>query len=213
MAGAGIIRPGAGGARAEVFRAEAGVGEAEAVFRAVEAALAVAAQEGVGDFAGYVAPCVSQRRSRSGRQTMTAGKFLKQLRHDDIVAAIREAEGKTSGEVRVFISRKLVTDAVGAAQAHFAQMGMEKTRERNGVLVFVAPRSHRFAVVGDMGVHTRCGESFWQELAAEMSGHFAKSEFTSGIIHSVKKAGELLARHFPRRPDDVNELPDKVAHD
>ncbi|HWW00991.1 MAG TPA: TPM domain-containing protein [Candidatus Acidoferrum sp.] len=144
---------------------------------------------------------------------MTGAKFLKQLRHDDIVAAIREAEKKTSGEIRVFITRKQVTDPVEAAQAHFVQMGMEKTRERNAVLIFVAPRSRRFAVVGDVAVHTRCGESFWKELAAEMSGHFAKSEFTSGIIHGVQKAGELLARHFPHRPDDANELPDDVAHD
>ena len=144
---------------------------------------------------------------------MTAAKFLRQLRHDDIVAAIRDAEKKTSGELRVFISRKVVADAVKEAQAHFVEMGMEKTRERNGVLIFVAPHSHRFAVVGDVGVHQRCGESFWTELAAEMSGHFAKSEFTSGIIHGVKKAGELLAQHFPRRPDDANELPDEVEHD
>ncbi len=144
---------------------------------------------------------------------MTARKFLKQLRHDDIVAAIREAESKTSGEIRVFISRKLVPEPVAAAQEHFMQMGMAKTRERNGVLIFVAPRSHRFAVVGDSGVHERCGDDFWKELAMEMSGHFAKSEFTSGIIHGVKKAGQLLALHFPHRPDDANELPDDVAHD
>jgi uncharacterized membrane protein len=144
---------------------------------------------------------------------MTARGFLKQLRHNDIVAAIREAEKKTSGELRVFISRKPVADAVAAAQAHFLQMGMERTRERNGVLIFVAPRSRQFAVIGDRGVHERCGESFWRELATEMSGHFAKSEFTTGIVSGLNKAGELLARHFPRRPDDVNELPDEVAHD
>jgi uncharacterized membrane protein len=144
---------------------------------------------------------------------MTVGQFLKQLHHDEIVAAIREAEGKTSGEVRVFISRKPVTNPVEAAQAHFVQMRMEKTRDRNGVLIFVAPRARQFAVVGDAGVHERCGESFWKELAAEMSGHFAKSEFTAGIVHGVKRAGELLARHFPYRLDDANELSDHVAHD
>jgi uncharacterized membrane protein len=147
------------------------------------------------------------------RQIMTAGKFLKQLHHDEIVAAIREAEQRASGEVRVFISRKPVTNPVEAAQAHFVELRMEKTRDRNAVLIFVAPRARRFAVVGDAGVHERCGESFWKELADEMSGYFVKSEFTSGIVHGVKKAGELLARHFPHRPDDVNELPDDVAHD
>ncbi len=144
---------------------------------------------------------------------MTAGSFLKQLRHDEIVAAIRNAETKTSGELRVFISRKRVADAVATAQTHFLQMGMERTRERNGVLIFVAPRSRQFAVVGDRGVHERCGDVFWKELATEMSGHFAKLDFTNGLVHGVNKAGELLARHFPRRPDDVNELPDDVAHD
>jgi uncharacterized membrane protein len=139
--------------------------------------------------------------------------FLNQLRHDDIVAAIREAEKKTSGEIRVFISRKSIDDPVAAAQAHFLELGMEKTRDRNGVLIFVAPLAHKFAVIGDSGVHTRCGEAFWQQMAAEMSGHFRKSEFTSGIIHGVRKAGELLAAHFPRRPDDRNQLPDEIEHD
>ena len=90
---------------------------------------------------------------------------------------------------------------------------MQKTRERNAVLIFVAPRTHKFAVVGDVGVHTRCGEQFWNEMAAEISGHFRQSGFTRGLVHGIKKAGDLLAQHFPRRPDDQNELSDDVAHD
>lgn len=129
------------------------------------------------------------------------------------MAAIREAEKATSGEIRVFISRKRVEDPVSVAQGHFLEMGMDKTRERNGVLIFVAPRAHKFAVIGDAGVHARCGDSFWAELAEEMTGHFRRSEFTSGIVHGIRKAGQLLARHFPQEPDDRNELPDDVAHD
>jgi uncharacterized membrane protein len=144
---------------------------------------------------------------------MKAREFLDQLQHDDIVAAIRAAEKKTSGEIRVFVSRKLVEDAVTAAQAHFVQMGMEKTRDRNAVLIFVAPRARKFAVAGDTAVHARCGDGFWREMAEEMSGHFRKAEFTRGIIHGIQKAGDLLARHFPRRPDDWNELSDQVGRD
>ena len=92
-------------------------------------------------------------------------------------------------------------------------MGMEKTRERNGVLIFVAPRAHKFAVIGDAGVHARCGDEFWTQLAHEMSGHFRRSEFTTGIVHGVQKAGELLAQHFPRKPGDTNQLPDEVESD
>lgn len=144
---------------------------------------------------------------------MKAREFLKQLRDEEISAAIRAAEHITSGEIRVFVTHKKIADPIEAAQTAFVKMGMTKTRERNGVLIFVAPRTQKFAVIGDEGVHKRCGNQFWQAMAAEMSGHFKKSEFTPGIVHGVRKAGELLAQHFPRRPDDRNELPDRVAHD
>jgi uncharacterized membrane protein len=144
---------------------------------------------------------------------MRAKEFLNQLRHEDIVAAIREAEGQTSGEIRVYITRKPVDDPVPAAQAVFSRLNMEKTRERNGVLIFVAPRVNRFAIIGDSAVHAKCGDTFWTEVRDSMAEHFRKSEFTHGIIHGIKKAGTLLSQHFPRRPDDRNELPDDVAHD
>ncbi len=144
---------------------------------------------------------------------MRAGKFLEQIRHDDLVAAIGEAEKKTSGEIRVFISHKAVPDAVAVAQRHFVGLGMDKTRDHNAVLIFVVPRSRKFAVIGDTGVHARCGDRFWRELAAEISGHFAEHQFNRGLLHAIKKAGDLLAEHFPHRPDDQNELPDTVETD
>ncbi len=139
--------------------------------------------------------------------------FIKRLRHDDLVAAIRAAEQRTSGEIRVFISHKIIEDALAAAKSAFLRLGMTKTRHRNAVLIFVAPRAHKFALIGDEAVHQRCGDGFWQALAAEMSGHFKKSEFTDGLLHGIRKAGELLAAHFPRSRGDGNELPDTVAHD
>jgi len=125
-------------------------------------------------------------------------KFTKQLPHDELVAAIREAEKKTSGEIRVLISHKSVADPVAAAQKEFVRLGMTNSPGKNGVLIFVAPRTHKFALIGDVGVHKKCGDEFWRELAKTMTDYFRKSEFTEGIIHGVKKAGELLAEHFPR---------------
>ena len=125
-------------------------------------------------------------------------KFINQLPHDTLVAAIRDAETNTSGQIRVLISHKSVTDSVAAAQKEFARLGMTKSPERNGVLIFVTPRTRTFAVIGDAGVHAKCGDDFWQELAQAMTGYFRKSEFTEGIVHGVRKAGELLAKHFPR---------------
>lgn len=144
---------------------------------------------------------------------MTATEFLEQLRHDEIVAAIQAAEAKTSGEIRVFVSRKLRPDALAAARVRFAKLGMTQTRERNGVLLYVAPRSRTFAIVGDEGVHARCGEAFWREVAQAMTAEFRKGDFTAGILLGVQRAGSLLAEHFPRQGDDRNELPDTVVTD
>jgi uncharacterized membrane protein len=125
-------------------------------------------------------------------------KFINQLPHDTLVAAIRDAEKHTSGQIHVLISPKSVADPVAAAQAEFARLGLAKSPERNGVLIFVTPRSRKFAVIGDAGVHAKCGDAFWLELAQAMTDHFRKAEFTEGIAHGVRKAGELLAEHFPR---------------
>jgi len=125
--------------------------------------------------------------------------FSKHLQHDGIVAAIHSAEHKTTGKIHVLICPKQVDDAVAAAQAEFLRGGMDKSPERNGVLIFVAPRAHKFAVIGDAAVHAKCGDDFWRQLADAMTGHFRKSEFTAGILHGVQKAGELLAEHFPRQ--------------
>jgi uncharacterized membrane protein len=144
---------------------------------------------------------------------MKTRQFLTQLDRDQIVAAIREAERKTSGEIRVFVSRRHIADAVAEAQRHFIELGMTKTRHRNSVLLFVAPRARRFAVIGDTGVHERCGDAFWTSLAEEMSGHFRRGQFTPGILHAIRRAGALLAEHFPPQPGDTNELPDKVDED
>jgi len=141
---------------------------------------------------------------------MRTKDFLAYLDHELIVRAIAAAERKTSGEIRVFIQRGEIADSMAAARARFAKLGMTRTRERNGVLIFVAPRAQKFAVIGDEGVHAKCGDEFWQQLIEAMQTHFKAENFSDAVIHAIAEAGELLARHFPRRPNDRNELPNAV---
>ncbi len=130
--------------------------------------------------------------------------------HARIVAAIGDAEGRTSGEIRVVISRRTTADAVAAAKIQFERLGMTGTAARNGVLIFLAPRSRSFAVIGDTGVHEKCGDAFWTELAAAMTEHFKRGDFTAGLVLGIARAGALLAENFPRQTDDRNELPNSV---
>ena len=127
-----------------------------------------------------------------------------------VVAAIATAEKRTSGEIRVYISSRKVAEPVRAAEKQFERMHMTRTAGRNGVLIFLAPVSHTFAVIGDQGIHAQCGDAFWQELAAAMSERFKQGDFTQGLVLGIERAGALLARHFPRETDDQNELPDRI---
>ncbi len=127
-----------------------------------------------------------------------------------VVAAIAAAEQRTSGEIRVVVSHAGTEEPVLAAQKQFERLGMTKTAARNGVLILVAPSSRNFAVIGDQGVHEKCGDAFWQELASAMSERFKAGEFTEGLVLGIERAGALLAQHFPRQPDDRNELPDTI---
>ena len=141
---------------------------------------------------------------------MRTKEFLGKLEHDRIARAIATAEATTSGEIRVFIQRGNVADAVSDARAQFERLGMTQTRERNAVLVFVAPRAQKFAVIGDRGVYEKCGQPFWEALTHAMRPHFEAQRFTDAIVHAVREAGQLLGQHFPRRPDDRNELPNAI---
>ena len=142
---------------------------------------------------------------------MRTKEFLSKLENDRVVQAIREAESKTSGEIRVFVQRgKLETDPVPVAQKKFVRLGMDKTRDRNGVLIFVVPRAQKFAVIGDQAIHEKCGEAFWQRVVDGMRTHFRGEKFTDAVIHGIAEVGVILAAHFPRTSTSSNELPDDV---
>jgi uncharacterized membrane protein len=166
---------------------------------------------------------------------MQANNFLGALDHERIVKAIQDAEARSRGEVRVHVSRQAVaevqpnTTPVAAVQPNtppvaavqtaaarqFEALGMARTAERNGVLLFVAPVSQTFAVIGDEGIHARCGPDFWKDVAAAMETDFRAGRYTDGIVKGVARVGEALATHFPRQEGttDTNELSDEVTED
>ena len=95
----------------------------------------------------------------------------------------------------------------------FERLHVGNTALRNGVLFFVTPTEQTFAVIGDEGIHAKCGQNFWDETVAAMETLFREGKFTEGVVAGVQRAGEVLARHYPRQADDRNELSDQVARD
>jgi len=153
----------------------------------------------------------AEEQARVGDQMRTK-QFLSKLEHNQIVTAIRAAESKTSGEIRVYIQRgKLKKDPLIPAQKKFRRLRMDKTSERNAVLIFIAPRAHKFAVVGDKAIHEKCGEQFWKQVVDGMREHFQKEKFSRAIVEGVEEVGKLLSTHFPQTPTSSNELPDEIV--
>ena len=130
-----------------------------------------------------------------------------------IIDAIREAEQKTSGEIRVFIESKCsYMNALDRAAEIFFDLKMDMTKDRNGVLIYVAMKDHQFAIFGDVGIHKEVGDKFWSQEVHRMFEDFKKNEIVEGIRHVVLDVGEALKKHFPYdSTTDKNELPDDLV--
>ena len=136
--------------------------------------------------------------------------LLQAADHDRIVAAIAEAEKKSSGQIRVHLHHRAVRDPIEAGRKVFEKLGMTATADKNGVLIFVAPRSKNFAILGDSAIHEKCGAGFWRDAAAAMSARFRRGDYAGGIVATIATIGEALAAHFPRGAEGANALPDEI---
>ena len=184
-------------------------------FRAADSGAGASAEE---DSAGVVSAAeveVSAAGARAGDGEMKTNEFISLLDEAAVLAAVREAERRTSGEVRVFVSRRRLRGrgVSERARAEFHRLDMDTTEDRNAVLFYVVPRARAFAVVGDEAIDAKCGQSFWDETAQALEREFGQGRFTEGLVAGIRRAGDLLAEHFPRRSDDRNELPDALTGD
>ena len=128
-----------------------------------------------------------------------------------IETAIAEAEKNTSGEIRVHIENNCTVDAVERAVKVFEQIKMHETKERNGVLVYLAVVDHKFAIVGDKGINDVVPNNFWDNIKTHMQSCFKEKEFTKGLCEGIIMAGNELKKHFPLQHDDKDELSNDVT--
>lgn len=136
--------------------------------------------------------------------------FFSRFDSERIVAAIAAAEGRTSAELRVHVTKRIPEDLDFRAVRRFHLLGMAKTELRNGVLIYIAPRARKFRILGDEGIHAKAGDDFWKGVASVMEAHFRKEQFTEGVLVGIGLLGEELARHFPRARKDKDELPNTI---
>lgn len=142
---------------------------------------------------------------------MTARNFFSKLEIKRIVAAIQEAEKDTSGEIRVHIDNFCKGDAIERATEVFFKLKMNETALRNGVLIYLAVKDHKFAIIGDEGINNVVENDFWEDIKNDMTQSFRNNLFTDGIIYGVLRCGKKLKAYFPHQENDIDELNNEIS--
>lgn len=136
---------------------------------------------------------------------------LSQADLDAIHAAIAAAELETSGEIRVHIDSRCNEDVMDRAATIFEELEMHKTEARNGVLIYLAIKSRKFAILGDAGINSKVPEGFWDEAYAHSLPLLQEERWAEALSGAACEAGQALKTFFPYAKGDTNELSDEVS--
>ncbi|HRH65032.1 MAG TPA: TPM domain-containing protein [Bacteroidia bacterium] len=141
---------------------------------------------------------------------MASGKFTLAER-DEIEKSIAEAEKNTSGEIRLFVEDVCGDNVLDRAAYIFNELKMHNTKDRNGVLIYLALESKHFAIIGDAGINSKVHKDFWHEIKLEMQHYFTEGDFVKGLNNGIRMSGEALGKYFPLQHDDKDELPNEIV--
>jgi uncharacterized membrane protein len=145
-------------------------------------------------------------------RSVSPTKFLIEEETSHIHVAVVEAERTTSAEIKVVLARHCWGDIKVKARRIFKKLGLDRTQQRNAVLLLFVVTNREFLIYGDEGIHAKVGQDFWDDVRDEMVQAFARDAFGDGIANGVRRIGEKLALHFPRGQDDVNEISNEIVY-
>lgn len=138
--------------------------------------------------------------------------FLTTTEEEEIIEAIRTAELKTSGEIRIHIEKTSKgSDAANRALEVFHFLKMDNTKLQNAVLIYLAVHDKTFVIYGDKGINDVVTKEFWDSTKNIMQSHFKSGNFKQGLIDGILKSGEQLAKYFPWEHGNNNELTNEIS--
>ncbi|MEM1001292.1 MAG: TPM domain-containing protein [Bacteroidota bacterium] len=137
--------------------------------------------------------------------------FLSKTEEDHIIEAIRFAENRTSGEIRVHLERNCQGDVYDHALEVFHHLKMDNTRLQNGVLIYVAIERREFVILGDKGINDVVGDNFWNTTRDHILEEFKKGDYAKGLMKGITEAGEALSKYFPWEHNDADELDNSIS--
>ena len=129
-----------------------------------------------------------------------------------VVEAIRQAELNTSGEIKVHIENHCRGDVEERSLFVFNRLKLNETKLRNGVLIYLAVKDRKFAILGDEGINNVVESDFWNDIRNLMADAFKEGRFADGLEQGIMRCGEKLKTYFPYQTDDTNEISDEISY-
>ncbi|MEN6619484.1 MAG: TPM domain-containing protein [Rikenellaceae bacterium] len=142
---------------------------------------------------------------------METNIFLSKADQSLIVKSIESAELNTSGEIRVHIESSCKADPVDRAVYIFNRLKMYETKDRNGVLIYIAYKSRKLSIIGDSGINSKVPADFWDEIKEKLLASFVSGDIVSGLTTAIQMSGEKLKEYFPYTKDDINEQSNEIS--
>jgi len=142
-----------------------------------------------------------------------ARKILNNEEDRRVVEAIQQAERNTSGQIKVHIENFCHINVERRSLMVFKHLKMNKTKQRNGVLIYLAVKDHKFAILGDEGINKVVGDDFWNDVKDLMMSHFKEGRFAEGLEQGIQRCGEKLKAYFPHQNDNTNEIADEISYE
>ena len=130
-----------------------------------------------------------------------------------IVEAIKQAELNTSGEIKVHIENHCKGNVEERSLFIFNKLKINETQLKNGVLIYLAVKDRKFAILGDEGINNVVEDTFWNDVKDLMLSHFKEGRFAEGLEQGILRCGEKLKTYFPYQSDDINEIPDDISYE
>ncbi|MBN2093238.1 TPM domain-containing protein [candidate division KSB1 bacterium] len=128
-----------------------------------------------------------------------------------IVSTIQETEKMTSGEIRVHVENRCWQNPLRRAILIFKKLNMHRTKLHNGILIYLALKSHKFAIIGDRNINEKVPEDFWEVIIKNMQPYFQENKICEGICETIQQVGEKLKEFFPPVKDDTDELTNEIS--
>lgn len=142
---------------------------------------------------------------------MNAVTIFTKSEEKNIIQAIEKAELHTSGEIRLHVEDNCTSNPYERALEVFYLLKMENTKERNGVLLYIAIKDRKLAIIGDQGIHEKLSNDFWDNIITKLQENFKNEIFAKGIIEAILEIGNQLSTYFPLNNDDKDELTNEIS--